>query len=746
MGRIAKIARRTFLLGSVAVAGGVAFGYYKYKQPFKNPLDADLANGEAALTPFVKIAKDGITVYSAKSEMGQGVMTTMAALVAEELEVDLDQITVEHAPAGYAYYNAAVAEEAVPFLPFDHSTTAEFVRGFMDVPGKLLLAMQITGGSSSVPDGYERLRKAGAAARMVLVEAAAQKLGVPATSLKAERGEVVAPDGARVPYTELATLAGAIEPPADPPLKPKSEWRLLGKSLDRVDMVAKTTGSAEFGIDVRRDDMLYATVRLNPRIGGEMVGFDAAAAKGMRGVKKIAPVRNGVAVIATNTWYAMEAARAIEFDWGPAPYPHDVEEHYAALEASFTEELEDSRQRDDGDVDAILPANAEVKTYRAPYLAHAAMEPLNATVLVGRDSIDIWTGTQNQTMARKHAADALGFDEMNVRVHTTYLGGGFGRRGEIDFSTIATEVAALIPGVPVKTTLSREEDMCQDMYRPAAAARARVTAKDGKIDAIDFKCAAPAAAAEGMKRLGISLPGPDVTIVQSAWEQPYAPAAYRATGYRAPTMLPVGFWRSVGASQNAFFMETALDELAAENGLDPVAMRLATMDHEPSRKVIEAVSEMASWGGEVAPGRAKGMAFALSFGVPTAEIVEIEDTEDGIMVRNVWAAADVGVALDPRNIEAQVISGVNYGLSAAMLNEITLDDGAVAETNFHTYEAMRMYQAPAIAVKVLENGKKVRGIGEPGTPPAGPALGNAIFALKGERLREMPFGKFVSFA
>ncbi|MEM7267682.1 MAG: molybdopterin cofactor-binding domain-containing protein [Pseudomonadota bacterium] len=746
MGRIAKIARRTFLIGSVAIAGGVAFGYYKYKQPYKNPLENDLADGEAALTPYVKVSAEGVTIYTPKSEMGQGVFTTMAALVAEELDIDLDQVTVEHSPAGFAYYNSAAAEEAVPFLPFDHSPMAEAVRGFMDVPGKMLLAMQITGGSSSVPDGFERYRTAGAAAREVLKMAAAEKLGVDVGTLKTARGEVIAADGTKVAYTELAGVAGGIEPPSDVKLRPQSEWRLLGKSLDRVDMVPKVTGTAEFGIDVRREGMLYATVRRNPRIGGAMNSYDASAAEKMPGVKMIAPIQNGVAVIATNTWLAIEAAKAVEFDWGDAPYPHDVEDHYALVESAFTEERQDSMNRDDGDVDEVIPAETPVKSYRAPYLAHAAMEPLNATVQVNADSAEIWVGTQNQTMTRKFVAEAAGVEEQSVKVHTSFLGGGFGRRGEIDFAQLAAEVAALMPGTPIKTTLSREEDQCQDFYRPTAAARIRVTAKDGAIHGLDMKCAAPATAAEAFARYGMPAMGPDLTIAQAAWEQPYMPAAYRATGYRADSMLPTGFWRSVGASQNAFFIESALDELAVENGLDPVEMRLKTIEHKPSRKVIEWVAEAASWGGDVAPGRARGMAFALSFGVPTAEIVEIENTEDGIMVRDVWVASDVGIALDPRNIEAQLISGFNFGLGAAMLNEITLDDGRVAETNFHTYEAMRMYQAPNIHAKALENGKVVRGIGEPGTPPAAPALANAIFALTGERLREMPFGKFVDFA
>lgn len=745
MSRLRKIARRSFLIGSAAITGGVAFGYWKYTQPFENPLIADLAEGEIALTPYITVSSDGITIHSPKSEMGQGVMTTVAAMVAEELDVELDQVTVTQAPAGYAYYNSAVVEEAAPFMPFDHSYLAETVRAITDVPAKMVLKIQNTGGSSSVPDTFDKMRKAGAAARLVFIEAAAEKTGFSADELKTGNGTVITPDGQSIAYTDLVELASQTEPIGDPPLKPPSEWRLLGKSLDRIDMVPKCIGTAEFGVDVQMEGMLFATLRLNPRIGGALTGFDASEAEKMRGVTKIVELPNGVAVVATNTWFAMEAARKIDFDWGPAPYPADIESHYAALDAAFTEDRKHSVRRDDGDVDAALPSDRTVWTYRAPYLAHATMEPMNATVRYSAERTDIWTGTQGQTKARELAAKALDVPEETVFIHTKYLGGGFGRRGEQDMIVNAALIAKELPGVPVKMTLSREEDMCQGFYRPAAVAKISGQAADGKIQALDAQFAAPATAFEGMKRRGASPVGDDFTIVQAAWDQPYVPEAFRVTAYLADTMLPIGFWRAVGASQNAFFLESAIDEIAAKAGIDPVELRLNSIEHETSRKVISAVADMANWGEPIAAGRARGMAFSLSFGVPTAQIVEIEQTSEGIRLRDVWVAADVGLALDPRNLDAQIISGVNFGLSAAILNEITLEDGAVVETNFHSYDAMRMYQSPQIHTQVLENGRKIRGIGEPGTPPAAPALANAIYALTGKRLREMPFSKFVDF-
>ena len=746
MGRIGKIARRTFLLGSVAVVGGVAFGYWKYKQPYGNPLDDRLADGEASLTPYVKIASDGITIITPRAEMGQGVHTTLAAMVAEELDVDLDAVKVEHGPASYAYYNEAALEEAVPFQPTDHSTMAEAMRGFTKVPAKFL-ALQITGGSSTTPDGFVKMRKAGAAARTVLVQAAAQKLGAPEASLKTESGHVIAPDGTKVAYTELATLAAAIEPPADPELKPQSEWRLLGETQPRIDMVSKVTGTAPFGIDTELDGMLYATVRVNPYLGAGVKSYDASETLGMRGVKKVVEVTNGLAVVATNTWYAMEGAKALEVEWEPAPYPLTVEEHFAEVAASFTEDRQDSQNRNDGDVEAALAGGdvTEIE-YRAPYLAHATMEPMNATAWLRDGKLDVWAGNQHPTLARQFASNVTGVPAEEIEIHTPYLGGGFGRRGEMDYVQLAVEVAKAMEGAPVKTTWSREEDQCHGYYRPIAMGRIKAVMEDGAPKAMDISLAAPAAIIDAFSRQGLPAAGPDGSIPMAAWEQPYTFDNYRVTAFKVPTMLPVTFWRSVGGSQNAFFQESALDELAHGAGVDPVEMRLKSLTHGPSRKVIEAVAEMSNWGADLPEGHGRGMAFCLSFGVPTAEVIEVADTDDGIKILKAFAAVDVGVALDPGNIEAQVMGGLNYGLSAAIMSEITLDNGEVEQTNFHNYDAMRMYQAPSIEVQILENADKIRGIGEPGTPPAAPALANAIFAATGARLREMPFSNFVDFA
>jgi isoquinoline 1-oxidoreductase beta subunit len=746
MGRAAKITRRTLLIGSVAIAGGFAVGYWRYKAPYDNPLLANLADGEAALTPFIRIDSEGITIIAPRAEMGQGVHTTLAALVAEELDVDLEGVSVEHGPASKAYFNAAAFEEGLPFAQTDTSGLAENLRASTKVVAKFM-GMQVTGGSSSTPDAYVKMRKAGAAARHVLLQAAALRLAADPATLQTADAAVIAPDGTRIPYTELAAAAADIDPPRDPDLKPGSEWRLLGRSLPRVDMIAKSTGTAEFGLDVTLPDMLYATVRKNPRLGGPMNGFDASRAEGMPGVRKIIPFDDGVAVVATNTWYAFRAAAAIEFNWGDAPYPGSTEAMFELVTNAFDDDFEDSQFLDVGDIDkAMVESDAIEMEYKAPFLAHATMEPMNATALLRDGRLDVWAGTQLPTQAQKDAAAVTNLDIDNVHIHTPFMGGGFGRRAEVDIVKQAVEVAQAMEGTPVKVTWTREEDITHDFYRPGAIARFRGAVANGAPSAFDLKLSTLSVIESQFGRIGMNLPGPDISIVQSAWDQPYGIENYRVTGYRTPAMLPVSSWRSVGASQNGFFHECVMDELAHSAGSDPLDMRLKLVNHDPSRKVLEAVAELSNWGAPLPEGHGKGIAFVLSFGVPVAEVVEVANTDRGIRIVNVWAVADVGIALDPRNVEAQVQGAINFGLTAAMTGEVTVRDGKVEQTNFHNYPSMRINQAPAITVRILENGEKIRGIGEPGLPPAAPALTNAIFAATGQRIRELPLNRHVTFA
>lgn len=744
MARIMKIARRGFLFGSVALLGGVAFGWWRYATPHGNPLESRLADGQTTLTPYVLIDAQGVTVIAPRAEMGQGIHTTLAALVAEEMDLDLTQIRVVHGPASAAYYNSAILSEGIPFAPTDDSWLAGTARKAMDIPAKFL-GLQATGGSSSIPDAFDKMRLAGAAARAALVQAAATRLNLPADRLRTEAGAVIAPDGTRLTYTDLAPDAAGIDLPSEPPLKARVDWRILGKTQPRTDMRAKVTGTAEFAVDLRLPGMRFATVRTNPRLGGPMNGFDASAAESMPGVDRIIPLENGVAVVATNTWTAMQAADAITFDWGPAPYPATSAEIGETLRASFTEDRIDSTNRNDGDVDAVLTADDWQAEYTVPYLAHATMEPMSSAALLKDGTLTVWSGNQLPTQIVAEAQALTGLPAEAITVETLLMGGGFGRRAEMDIIRQTITVAMAMEGTPVLVTWSREEDMTHDAYRPAAIGRVRARVENGTLTAFDFATCSSSVIESQAGRLGYSIPGPDGAIVQGSWEQPYRFANHRVTGYRAPAMVPVGSWRSVGASQNAFFHETAIDELAHAAGIDPLEFRLNHIDHDPSRKVLEAVAELTNWGNTPA-GRARGVAFCMSFGVPVAEVIEVENTPAGIRMTNAWIAADVGTALDPGNIEAQLQGGMVYGLSAAIRGEITFSDGMAEQANFWDYEPLRLSQCPPVTTRILENLPHIRGIGEPGTPPAAPALGNAIFALTGQRLRDLPFARSVGFA
>ncbi|MDP4031722.1 MAG: molybdopterin-dependent oxidoreductase [Pseudorhodobacter sp.] len=742
MSRIGKFARRSFLIGSAAILGGVAFGTYVYRKPYPNPLKGD----GAALTPYVLIDGNGVTIIAPRAEMGQGVQTTLAALVAEELDLPMDQLRVLHGPASKAYFNAAVLEEGIPFAPTDNSWLAEAARDAIHVPAKFF-GLQITGGSSSTPDAYVKMRAAGAVARAALVAAAARRLGVDAASLKTEGGAVLATDGTRLSYTELAIEAAAVDLPDTPPLKPRGDWQLLGKSLPRTDMLAKVTGTARYTGDLRLPGMLFGTVRCNPGLGGAMNSYDASAALALPEVVKVVPVENGVAVLARSTFAAFRAAEAISFDWAAAAYPADSEAMLAAVDAAFTPEHQDSRKRNVGDVDAILaPGAALIADYSVPYLAHATMEPMTAAAWLKDGRLQVWAGNQLPTQVLVEGAAITGLPQSAIEVHTMLMGGGFGRRAEMDVIKQAITAAKSVEGIPVLLTWSREEDMTHDAYRPMARARLRAAVAKAGVTAFDLHIAAASVIESQAGRLGYALPGADATIVNGAWEQPYGFSNYRVTGYRVPAGVPVGSWRSVGASQNGFFHDSAVDELAHLAGVDPLAFRLSQIRHDPSRKVLEAVAEMAGWGAVLPAGHARGVAFCLSFGVPTAEVIEVAQTDAGIRLVAAYAAVDVGIALDPRNIEAQVQGAMVYGLSAAINGEISFAGGRAQQMNFWDYDPLRLNQCPPITVRVLENGSKIRGIGEPGTPPAAPALANAIFALTGQRIRHLPLNKAVAFA
>ena len=746
MSRLGTITRRSFLVVSAAVAGGVAFGYYKYQQDPANPLTA--AEGETIFNPWVIVRADRVTVITPRAEMGQGVQTTLAALVAEEMDLAWDQVRAEHGPAASAYTNFVAAGASLPFAGYRDSRMKHLAEGAMDVMGKFL-GVQATGGSTSTVDAFVRMRQAGAAARFVLVQAAARRLKQNPMALKTEGGAVVAPDGTRLSYGELAAEAVAIAPPSDPKLKDPKDWTLLGTSLPRLDMVAKVTGTAGFGIDTRLPGMLFASVRANPALGGTMLRFDATAARAMPEVKAVVDLGDAVAVVATNTWAAFTALQSVQVSGGPAPYPETTDAIFAEIAKAF-DASPNATLRDDGNVDkALTGAKVLTAEYRVPYLAHATMEPMNAAALLKDGALTVWAPNQAPTVIRDKCAAAVGVAADKVTVHTTFLGGGFGRRAEFDYAVQAAKLAKALPGTPVLLTWRREEDMTHDFFRPGAIARMEgVMGPDGPV-ALKAAVAAPSVLAnQGKRLLGMAPPGPDKILVEGLFDQPYGIPHYRVAGHVADVAVPVGSWRSVGNSHNAFFQECFLDELAHEAGLDPVAMRLTLMGKQSAvaARVLETVAGMANWGTPAPAGRARGMAFCWSFGTPTAEIIEISQSDAGIKLEKMWIVQDVGTALDPRNIEAQMTSGAIFGLTAAIQGEITFAKGAVEQQTFADYDGLRMPQIPLFETRILQTNAHLSGVGEPATPPAAPALANAIFALTGKRIRTLPLNKAVSFA
>jgi isoquinoline 1-oxidoreductase subunit beta len=744
MGRAKTIARRTFLIGSAAVAGGLVVGWIAVKWPIKNPLLGLLDDDDATLNPFVRIDPNGITIIAPRTEVGQGAQSVLAAMVAEEMDLEWGSFRTEHGPPSPAYFNAVGTNALLPFAEFNDGFVARQVRSATGAYTKVA-GLQATGGSSSVPDAYERLRMAGAAARAMLLEAASRQLGVPVAQLRTENGVVIGPNGQRLPYTALAATAAELKPPRQVALKDPSAWRILGKPMRRADIVAKSTGTAVYGIDLRMPGMLYATVRTNPRIGGGVVSVDDSAAKSARGIVKIVPIAGGVGVIADNTWRAFQSASQLRIQWGEAPYPADSAALSTAVERAF-EGRRNSRLVNTGNVDRAIGNDASVTAeYRAAYLAHAPLEPMSAVAKFADGKLELWAASQVPRYTQRFAAKAIGIDADDVTLHVPLAGGSFGRRLEDDYARQAAQLAAAHPGVPIKMTWTREEDFTHDFPRPMAIARGRGRVVDGRVEAFDLSIAASSVNYSQTSRVEFPFAGPDVAIVAGAWDQPFAVPHRRITGYRAPEMVPVSSWRAVGAGLNAFFHESLLDELIHAAGADPLAERIRLCSDEQSRRVLEAVGALSGWGTPLGEGRGRGIAFTHSFAVPVAEVVEVSQTSAGIRVDRVFVVADVGKVLDPVNFENQVQGGVLWGLGHAMFSELTYADGVPQQTNFHSYQTMRLTQSPQIVVQALETGT-VRGIGEPPVPPAAPALANAIFAATGQRIRELPMRRHVSFA
>lgn len=733
MSRLGKITRRTLLVGAVAVAGGVAFGVYQVRRPVANPLRPEEG---AALNPYVIIDPAGISVIAPRAEMGQGVHTTLAALVAEELDADFEQVRVLHGPPAAAYYNAALAHGALPVPDY---AMKDWQRSLTEGIGAVtkLLGLQVTGGSTSTVDGFERMRLAGASAREALKAVAADRLGVAVDVLRTEAGRVIAPDGREIDYRDLAEDAAG-RPVPQVALRHPNDWKLLGRSLPRTDMQAKATGAAQFSTDIVLPGMKFATVRMCPYLGGGMAGFDPAPALAVPGVEQVLDLGDGIGVVASNTFAAMQGAEAAEIDWTPSPLPATTDAMFDQIARAFDEKA-NSRMRNQGKPEDQA-AGIEVE-YRVPFLAHSTMEPMGATAHLQDGHLTLWVGNQAPREHVKVAAEASGIAAENITLHTVFLGGGFGRRVETDITRQAAMIAARLPGVPIRLTWSREEDMRHDFYRPAAVARMRGAVENGRITLLDAKIAAPSVSRAAIGRLtGRTMGGPDKGHVEGAFDQPYAIPHYRVAGHLADLDVPIGFWRAVGNSFNGFFHESFIDELAHAAGADPLQFRLDHVAPESpvAAGVLEAVRDLSGWGQPVPEGMARGVAMTWSFGTPTAVVIDLQREGGATRIARAFIACDPGLVLDPGIVRAQMESGLIYGLSAALMGEITFTDGRADQGNFPDYDALRMFNAPRIEVAIAQDNLHMGGVGEPGTPPAMAALANAHFALTGERIRTLP--------
>ncbi|NVK31581.1 MAG: xanthine dehydrogenase family protein molybdopterin-binding subunit [Gammaproteobacteria bacterium] len=745
MGKLKTITRRAFLVGTAAVAGGVTFGTYMVNKPHDNPLADDLADTEASFNPWVKISKDGITLITPHADIGQGAKHVQALLLAEELDVNLDQIKTDFGTPSPAYWNTAMGNEGAPFLSTDESIGATAARSMMTALIKVL-GMQITGGSSTVPDSFDKLRQAAASARETLKLAAANRTGIEVDKLRTENAQVILPDGTAMSYTDLAAEAASFEPVQNVNLRNPDQWRLIGKPTERLDTIAKSTGRAQFGIDLKLPGLVYAAVKTNPRQGAPMNSFNADSAKSMRGVKQIVPLSNGAAVVADNTWRAFQAVNQIEFDWAEADYPANMDGHWELVESSFQESRLDKLWRDEGDAVTALADTAPITaSYKAPYVAHQPLEPLNVTIQFDGKTAEVWTGHQIPQMVQQQVANVLGIEPTAVAFHNQMSGGSFGHRLEFEHIKQAAEIALELQNTPIKLTYSREEDFAHDFPRQIGMARAQGKVSNGHIEAIDIQVATASSSRSQMGRSGMALAGPDSQIVAGVWNLPYNIEHLRVRGYAVEGVAPTSSWRSVGASSGGFFIESFIDELIHAAEADPLAERIRLANTSVTRQVLEAVGELSNWGSEMGANRARGIACVESFGVTCAQVVEVSLQGDKVKIDRVYVVADVGQIVDPVNFENQVQGGVVWGLGHAMNCEITYQDGMAQQSNFHMHTGIRIQQCPEIIVKGLENAQQVKGIGEPPVPPAAPALANAIFALTGQRLREMPFNKSISF-
>lgn len=725
--------RRGFLIGTGA-AVGLAVGYAVW--PRSVPLNWAAAPDETVINGFVKVGTDGrVIVAIPQAEMGQGVGSALAQIVADELGADWNTVAVEPAPLNPIYANRGMTLDATAGLPRALQGFARWgMGGVIDH-----FDMQMTGGSTSVRGFAAPMRLAGAAAREMLCRAAARDWGVDWTQCDTNDGFVVYKARA-VRFADVAGKVVAADAPATPTLRARPT--LMGRAVPRIDIPAKTDGSARFGIDVRVPGMVYAAVRSGPAGDAKLLHADAAAARTMPGVIDVVHGPTWVAVVATTWWGANKALDAVVPTFAAQAHPAGpwvADAPRLALAATGAKAV-----RDDGDAAAALASGHVVTAeYGVPYLAHAALEPMTATAHVDDGKVTVWAPTQSLTLATWAAAKAAGVDDSAVTVHPTLIGGSFGRKVENDALVQAVLIAKAVRR-PVQLIWSRSEDLAHDRFRPAAAARMRGAVAGGRIAAWDSRIAVPDVTASFAARNLPAMAGaPKASAegVDGATQLPYDLAHVRVEHALVVTPVPLGFWRSVGHSFSAFFVESFVDELAHAADADPGEFRLAMLARKPRHAaVLRAALAAAGPLGQVEPGTGRGVALHESFGTIVAEVAEVVcQPGEPPRVTHVWAAVDCGPVVNPDGLRAQIEGGINYGLSAALKGNITFADGRVEATNFDGYPVLMLAEAPAIDVILVPSTAPFGGVGEPGTPPIAPAVANAIFAATGQRRRTLPF-------
>jgi len=695
-----SLSRRVFLKKSTLTFTGLIIGF-TYEP--ESSLAVKVENAEE-LGIWIRIAPDGsTTLIVPSSEMGQGVNTSLSMILAEELEADWQSVKTETAPVNSKYIN-----------PESNSG-------------------QMTAGSSSVKGFWNPLRKAGAAVRLMLQKAAAQKWEIPIEECVAKSGYIYRKNSSqKLSYGELAEAAGKIDIPSDPPLKNSKDYNLVGKSIKRIDIPSKTNGSAQFGIDVRLPEMMYATIRQSPVFGGEVLSYDEDAAKSIRGVKKVTLIPNGIAVIADNTWRAKRGMEVLnlKFHGGKTIGLESQQVQKELLKA-----LDDEGKTK---IEANQVLDLE---YEVPFLAHAPLEPMNCTANVTDNFCEVWVPTQSQGGCMDAAKEITELDEEQIQIHTTYLGGGFGRRGETDFVKQSLILAKAL-GKPIKVTWMREEDMQHDFYRPASMSRFQIGLnKDGFPISWNNQLASPSI----LKRFFAPMAwfNIDPLSTEGADEIPYAIEDFNIDYSEVDSGVPVGFWRSVGSSFNAFFTESAIDEAAHLAQQDQFDYRMKLLSGKPRfQKVLEKVMRESKWGRILPKGHGLGISIHKTRGSIAGAVIEVSTDVNGMLNLNkAWIAIDCGKVINPNTVRAQMEGGFTFGLSATLGEEITLKDGRVEQSNFHDYSILRLKGSPEISVEIIESGNEIGGVGEVAVPLAAPALTNAIFSSSGRRIRSLPLSK-----